>query len=227
MEQSAISELTSFPVVHFRKGDSILSYDEGVSSPTSTYVYYMIKGHAMRQVTTVAGEEIFFEEYHPGKTVYALLGPFILYATVTQSNINSMIAMTDIDAHRLTAIEFDDFLDRHPEVMKELLRRLTAEYTMLMNNFIAKQKGQAAPRVAGFILERANMQNGRLVMARSSSVSDIARFLGMHRITANKIILALRNGGAITYNENNMLEIIDRPLLEEYAQGLRKIDYKK
>lgn len=223
MDQSAIAELTSFPVVHFRKGDSIFDYDENPGE----FVYYLAEGYAMRQVTTIAGEEIFFEEYHPGKTVYALLGPYILYTTIPPMNGNTMVAQTDITAYKLTAIEFDAFLDHHPEVMKELLRRLTAEYTMLMNNFIAKQKGQAAPRVAGFILERASERDGELVLSRCSSVSDIARFLGMHRITANKIILALRHAGAITYNDDNELVITNAQLLEEFAQSERKIDYKK
>lgn len=223
MDQSAIAELTSFPVVHFRKGDNIFEYDENPGA----YVYYLTEGYAMRQVTTIAGEEIFFEEYHPGKTVYALLGPYVLYTTVQPLNGNTMVAQTDITAHKLTGIEFDAFLDHHPEVMKELLRRLTAEYTMLMNNFIAKQKGQAAPRVASFILERATEKNGQLSLSRCSSVSDIARFLGMHRITANKIVLALRHAGAITYNDDNVLVVTNPTLLEEFARGERKIDYKK
>lgn len=223
MDQHAIDELTSFPVVHFRKGDSIFDYEKNAGE----LVYYLTSGYAMRQITTIAGEDIFFEEYHPGKTVYALLGPFILYSTITPINGNTMVAQTDITAHRLSAIEFDAFLDHHPEVMKELLRRLTGEYTMLMNNFIAKQKGQAAPRVASFILERAKEIDGKSIITRNSTVSDIARFLGMHRITANKIILALRNAGAITYNDNNDLVITDPQLLNEFAQGIRKIDYKK
>lgn len=226
MDQAAIAELTSYPLAHFHKGDNILPFDDNENA--TPYVYYMIEGHAMRQVTTIAGEEIFFEEYHPGKTVYALLGPYLLYAaTIMPANVNAMVALTDVTAHQLTAIEFDAFLDRHPEVMKELLCRLTSEYTTLMNNFVAKQKGQAAPRVAGFILERANEIDGRLIFSRCCSVSDIARFLGMHRITANKIILALRHAGAIAYNDDNVLEILDPELLEEFAQGIRKIDYKK
>ena len=226
MDQAAIAELTSYPLTKFHKGDNILPFDDNENA--TPYVYYMIEGHAMRQVTTIAGEEIFFEEYHPGKTVYALLGPYLLYAaTIMPANVNAMVALTDVTAHQLTAIEFDAFLDRHPEVMKELLRRLTREYTTLMNNFVAKQKGQAAPRVAGFILERANEIDGRLIFSRCCSVSDIARFLGMHRITANKIILALRHAGAIAYNDDNVLEILDPELLEDFAQGIRKIDYKK
>ena len=49
----------------------------------------------------------------------------------------------------------------------------------------------------------------------------------MHRITANKIILALRHAGAITYNDDNELVITNAQLLEEFAQSERKIDYKK
>lgn len=226
MDQAAIAELTSFPLVHFQKGDNILPAED-IDSP-SMNVYYITEGHAIRQVTTIAGEEIFFEEYHPGKTVYALLGPYRLYTPDNMpANANDMMALTDITAHQLSAIEFDAFLDHHPEVMKELLRRLTDEYAMLMNNFVAKQKGQAAPRVAGFILERAREVDGKLIFSRCCSVSDIARFLGMHRITANKIVLALRHAGAITYNDENVLEILDPDLLQEFAQGIRKIDYKK
>lgn len=226
MDQAAIAELTSYPLVHFHKGENILPADDTESANMA--VYYIIEGHAIRQVTTIAGEEIFFEEYHPGKTVYALLGPFRLYKPdIMPTNANDMMALTDVTAHQLTAIEFDAFLDRHPKVMKELLHRLTDEYAMLMNNFVAKQKGQAAPRVAGFILERAREVDGKLIFSRCCSVSDIARFLGMHRITANKIVLALRHAGAITYNDENVLEILDPDLLQEFAQGIRKIDYKK
>ena len=44
---------------------------------------------------------------------------------------------------------------------------------------------------------------------------------------ANKIILALRHAGAITYNDDNELVITNAQLLEEFAQSERKIDYKK
>ena len=223
MDKSAIEELKSYPLVHFNKGDNILEYNE----PTKEFVYYLCEGQAMREATTISGEEIFFEEYCPGNTVYSLLGPFTLYTTEMPINTTTMVALTDISAHRLTVIEFDAFLDRHPDIMKELLRRLTTEYTMLANNFIAKQKGQAAPRVASFILERAYKKQGELVLSRGSSISDIARFLGMHRITANKIILALRNAGAIDYSDDNELIITDAKMLEEFAQSTRKIDYKK
>ena len=110
MDQQAIAELTSFPIVHFHKGDSIFSYGENPGE----FVYYLCEGYAMRQVTTIAGEEIFFEEYHPGKTVFSLLGPYILYTTIPPMTGNSMVAQTDITAHKLTAIEFDAFLDHHP-----------------------------------------------------------------------------------------------------------------
>ena len=92
-----------------------------------------------------------------------------------------MIALSPIRAHRLTAEEFDEFLDRHPTVMKELLYRLLGEYSTLVSNFVAKQKGQAAPRVASFIIERSERVDGKLRFSRFCSVADIARFLGMYR----------------------------------------------
>lgn len=222
MDQVALKELMSYPVVEFAKGEQVLSLDSDAS-----YVYYLVEGNCMRQITTSTGEDLFFEEYMPGESVYALVGPYLKYTTATADiGIGEMVALAPIRAHRLTSEEFDDFLDRHPQVMKELLHRLLDEYTTLVNNFVAKQKGQAAPRVASFILERAEEIDGKLRFSRFCSVADIARFLGMHRITANKIILALRSASCIAYN-GNCIEITDEDMLKEFAQGIRKIDYKK
>lgn len=222
MDEVALKELMSYPLVEFAKREHLLSYDDEAS-----YVYYLVEGNCMRQMTTTTGENIFFEEYTPGESVYSLVGPYIQYSS-PQATISSseMIALSPIRAHRLTAEEFDEFLDRHPTVMKELLYRLLGEYSTLVSNFVAKQKGQAAPRVASFIIERSERVDGKLRFSRFCSVADIARFLGMHRITANKIILALRSAGCIAYN-GNCIEIIDEDMLQEYAQGIRKIDYKK
>ena len=222
MDEVALKELMSYPLVEFAKGEHLLSYDDEAS-----YVYYLVEGNCMRQMTTTTGENIFFEEYTPGESVYSLVGPYIQYSNPhTTISTSEMIALSPIRAHRLTAEEFDEFLDRHPTVMKELLYRLLGEYSTLVSNFVAKQKGQAAPRVASFIIERSERVDGKLRFSRFCSVADIARFLGMHRITANKIILALRSAGCIAYN-GNCIEIIDEDMLQEYAQGIRKIDYKK
>ncbi|MDO4280216.1 MAG: Crp/Fnr family transcriptional regulator [Peptococcaceae bacterium] len=221
MDQQAINDLKQYPLATFSKGEQVLKFGE-----EARYVYFLVEGTCMRKITTSAGEELFFEEYYPDTTVNALVGPFVMYTPTNAINGNEMVALSAVRAHRLSADEFDAFLDAHPAVMKELLQRITSEYSMLMSNFISKQKGQAAPRVAGFILERAHKVGDKLVFSRFCSVSDIARFLGMHRITANKIVLALRNAGCITYNEN-VIEITDPELLEEYAQGNLKIDYKK
>lgn len=221
MDQVALKELMSYPISEFAKGEQLLNFDG-----EAKYVYYLVEGNCMRKITTSTGEDLFFEEYMPGEDAYALVGPYLPYVNEIPNIGNEMVALSPVRAHRLTADEFDHFLDCHPNVMKELLQRLISEYTMLMNNFVAKQKGQAPPRVASFILERAEEVDGRLLFSRFCSVADIARFLGMHRITANKIILALRSAGCIAYTDN-CIEITDEEMLKEFAQGIRKIDYKK
>lgn len=221
MDQAALKELTSYPVLQFKKGEKLLS-----TADEQHYVYYLAEGRCMRQATTSAGEELFFEDYAASDSVYALVGPYMNFASSEMVINTELVALTSVRAHQISDDEFDAFLERHPKVMRELLQRIVDEYTLLMNNFIAKQKGQAAPRVASFIIERAEKINDRYIFSRFCSVSDIARFLGMHRITANKIILALRGAGCIAYN-NNTIEITDMEMLMDFANGNRKIDYKK
>lgn len=221
MDQVALKELMSYPLIKFKKGELLRSFIDD-----QHYVYYLVEGSCMRQATTSAGEELFFEEYAAGDSVYALAGPYMNFVT-SEVTINAeLVALSPVVAHQISDEEFDAFLERHPSVMRELLQRIVNEYTLLMNNFIAKQKGQAAPRVASFIIERAEKVDDQYVFSRFCSVADIARFLGMHRITANKIILALRSAGCIAYNDNS-IEITDMDMLREFANGNRKIDYKK
>ena len=220
MDASAINELTSFPLVTFNKGEQLFDLsDDGID------VYYVVEGHCMRMTTTSAGEDIYFEDYSATSDVYALAGAFANYGTVTTSSASHMQAMSRVKAHHLTAAEFDDFLNRHPDILKELLARLTNEYRMLQNNFLGKQKGHDPARVASFILERARQSGDYYGCSGLYSVSNIARFLGMHRITVNKIVLAMRQAGVIDYSSAG-ITILDAERLLDYATGAETISYK-
>ena len=101
MDQVALKELMSYPVVEFAKGEQVLSLDSDAS-----YVYYLVEGNCMRQITTSTGEDLFFEEYMPGESVYALVGPYLKYTTATADiGIGEMVALAPIRAHRLTSEE--------------------------------------------------------------------------------------------------------------------------
>ena len=50
MDQVALKELMSYPVVEFAKGEQVLSLDSDAS-----YVYYLVEGNCMRQITTSTG----------------------------------------------------------------------------------------------------------------------------------------------------------------------------
>lgn len=224
MDYAAIRELTTYPLVSFKKGDSLIDYNSGYSD-----VYYLVKGHCIRMTTTSAGEELFFEEYTAGQDAYALVGALANFKSrtaVADSSMLSMLALSSIKAHRLSAEEYDAFLARHPSVMRELMTRLTDEYLILLNNYVGKQRGQSGARVAAFLLERARLKDGILACAPLFTISNIARFLGMHRITVNKIVLALRTEGVIDYSPQG-IRILNQTRLQDYARGIEKLNYKK
>ncbi len=212
--------LRDFPIVTFEKGEMIYHCNDKID-----YVYYLIEGSCMRMSNTPNGEEIFMDERTSDDSVSAFLGSL---AAITQNRLMtySLVTTTKCRCYKIQHAEFIDFLHQYPSIMFELLQMAVSQYEYLAANFFAKQKGQAAPRIASFIIDKAEEMHEGLLLHRHYTNTDIARFLAMHRITVNKVIIALEDEGCLRRIPEGIL-IIDLALLQTYAHGERKLHYKK
>lgn len=87
-----------------------------------------------------------------------------------------------------------------------------------------RQQRGAAGALAQFLLDRAVLEEGQKIVPESYSNADISRFLGIHPVTAAKILKELKSQGLITRSKSGII-ILDEPLLQQYADGEKKLVY--
>ena len=218
MEQNAVAYLKQFPQQTFAKGDYIIRQGEAAE-----YVYYLAQGRCLRNCFTQKGDEIIYTEWSADQSASCLLGALTLYCPtlIHESNI---VARTTCTCCKLSASDFMDFVSRYPFVLHELLKMAMQEYRDSNTNFQFKQKGLAASHVCRFILSNARVHKDPLRLDKRFSISEIARYSGLHRVTVNKIILALCRTNCLAHTENG-LRILDQEQLKRYAYGDLKLDY--
>ena len=220
MEQEAIDHLLTFPQQIFAKNAYIVRQGQAVE-----YIYYLAQGSCVRNKYTLKGDEIIYDERSADQSVYCLLGALNLSSPVVIYD-KDFVAKTACVCHKIYYKDFLEFLSRYPSVLHELLFMALSSYDHLDANFHAKQKGQAACRVCSFILENSRRTAQTKVLDKHFNSSEIARYLGMHRITVNKIILALCDQQCLSRTEEG-LAVLDEASLLEYACGEERLDYLK
>ena len=206
MEQEAIDYLLTFPQQIFAKNAYIVRQGQAVE-----YIYYLAQGSCVRNKYTLKGDEIIYTEWSADQSASCLLGALTLYCPtlIHESNI---VARTTCTCCKLSASDFMDFVSRYPFVLHELLKMAMQEYRDSNTNFQFKQKGLAASHVCRFILSNARVDKDHLLLDKRFSISEIARYSGLHRVTVNKIILALCHTNCLAHTENS-LRILDQELL--------------
>ena len=218
MEQEALTFLHTFPQQVYSKNTYIVRQGEAVE-----YVYYLALGSCVRNKFTIKGDEIIYDERVADQSVSCLLGALNLYSSVRIYDKN-FVAKTECVCCRIYYKDFLDFLSCYPSVLHELLFMAMNSYDQLDANFHAKQKGQAACRVCSFILENARNTERAKILDKHFTSAEIARYLGMHRITVNKIILALCDQKCIGRTEEGF-EVLKEASLLQLACGEEKLNY--
>lgn len=118
---------------------------------------------------------------------------------------------------------FDDFVEDHSAMERELYRKAAHELAAAQQQLVLLGRKTAAERIATFILllsEQAARvgKDGkavRLPMCRS----DIADYLGLTKETVSRVLSAFRRDRVIRLRAIDEVEIIDRGELERLAEG--------
>lgn len=218
MKPAAIDYLMHFPQQTFEKNTYIVRQGQAVEN-----IYYLAEGSCVRNLFTLKGDELIYDERIADQSVSCLIGALTLYCPVVIHETN-FIAKTACVCYKIYYKDFLRFLSCYPSVLHELLSMAMSSYQQLNANFHAKQKGQAAGRVCSFILENARMVAQSKILDKHFNSSEIARYLGMHRITVNKIILALSEQVCIERREEGIV-VLDEAALMSYVYGDKRLNY--
>ena len=133
-------------------------------------------------------------------------------------------ALEGTKACRFNRTRFDDFVDDHPELERELYRLAAHELAAAQAQMVLLGRKSAAERVATFLLslldrnERVSGQS-QAEVTLAMSRSDIADYLGMTKETVSRVLAVLKSKRLIRLAALDRIQILDREALSEMAEG--------
>jgi CRP/FNR family transcriptional regulator len=117
---------------------------------------------------------------------------------------------------------FDDFIDDHSAMERELYRKAAHELAVAQQQLVLLGRKTATERMASFLLHLVERDDGaagpslvRLPMSRS----DIADYLGLTKETVSRVISAMKRDRVIRLQALDVVEIVDRDALEQLAEA--------
>ena len=134
-------------------------------------------------------------------------------------------ALADTHMCRFGRGRFDDFVEEHPELERQLYSLAAHELAAAQAQMVLLGRKSAAERLATFFLdlaqrrERVEKQNVAVIDLPMSR-SDIADYLGLTKETVSRVLAQLKRRRLIRLVTLNRIEILDREGLDAIAQGL-------
>jgi CRP/FNR family transcriptional regulator len=194
-------------------------------------------------VTLTAGQPL-FHEGDPATRVFTLTtGTLKLYKLLADGrrqvtgfmHPGDFLGVSVADEHAFTAEaleaaqlcwfprnRFDDFVDDHPEMEREMYRLAAHELAAAQQQMVLLGRKTAAERAASFLIMLADKARNRgsadprfidLPMSRS----DIADYLGLTKETISRVFSQLRRDRLIRLEALDRVEILDRKRLAQIA----------
>jgi CRP/FNR family transcriptional regulator len=117
---------------------------------------------------------------------------------------------------------FDDFIEDHPSMERELYRMAAHELAAVQQQFVLLGRKTATERLASFLLllaARSDRSAESKVVRLSMSRSDIGDYLGLTKETVSRVFSALKRDRVIRLRALDRVEIVDREALEQCAEA--------
>jgi CRP/FNR family cyclic AMP-dependent transcriptional regulator len=175
-------------------------------------VLVLLSGEVKISVVSVDGRDVILDVLEPG----CLIGE--LSAIDGEPRSATVAALAGVEVLAVAAGPFNEFLDRHPDVLRQLLLEVIHRLRVRVRHQLEFGAGDALGRVCARLAEFADRygQDEAGVTALSSPVSqtDLAAWTGLSREAVVKALRALRQLGWI---ENRGRKIVIRDL-----EGLRE-----
>lgn len=216
-------DLIKMPGVHFekiKKGTVFIKQGDPVE-----YLYYLTKGYFYRIMTTIKGDEVVYSIKSASDDLsQSLVGVFCLFGCYSsrthegRAASTDFIAMTDCEGYLIPKETFYAYAKEHPELLAHLLDAMLDDYTQLIRNFQSHQEQRVANRLCQLLLEYSDPNQDNTVRLVKVKSVDLARFLGVHKVTVARIIKSLKLNGTVE-RQHEGLYIIDVPRLERFANG--------
>ena len=221
-------ELLSLPGVHyceFQKNDTIIHQGEELE-----VVYYLISGVCHRKAINKKGDEIIYGVKEPQSganatksLVQSVLGVLILFSDDGLSS-NNFIAQEKCCCYRIPREVFLGYIKSKPEILILIAQQAMKELRLLTKAFQARQEGEVANQLCRLLLNHAKKDSKGTLSICGLSNMAISQLLGIHEVTVNRILRALKAEGVIS-KTRTVIDIHNLQRMEAYAKAELRIDY--
>ena len=180
------------------------------------HIYYLQKGLAAVYRVTESGQDEIIRYVRTGTYIGAPT-LFTLSKGLADSD-TSIRACSDCKVYK---IPFDHFLQTaraHPAILEQIIVEIALEsrYFRLLMTYTAHHR--TANALALLLTNLTEEQDGRLVISKYTTYTDMASYLKTHKITVSRIIKKLTELGVLT-KDGGQLCVSDPAQLEAYARG--------
>lgn len=179
--------------ITFRKKALILRAEEEPHG-----VYYLKSGYVRMYLISEDGKEVTLNIFKPGSFFS------MIWALAGKENAYFFEAVTPVVTHRVNREALIEFLDKEPEVERDLLRRILSGLDGILIRMEYFLAGEASQKVAAVITMLAmrlgeKKKSGELVVAMPMTHQEVANLAGMARETASIELKKLKDKGLIEY----------------------------
>ena len=187
-------------------------------------IHFLVEGSCYRKSLTDEGAEIIYEALSPESGLKRFLDVLILYST-TQTSTTTFVAKTACVCVEIEPHDFYEYANQHPDILHAMIGAAINSYDSLDNKYHLRQGGKAANHLCEIIYNSMLEEEGRLV-AKIENNSELARHMGIHRVSVVRILKQLEDEGAVKRSKRGLL-IEDASAIEAYAKGKRFVYRKK
>ena len=208
------SKIAGAQYLCFKKGEYLVKSGDKVK-----HFFLIISGACHREKTTYKGDQIIMSTFAKGSIACG----FMAYYDLTAAS--DIIADNTLYCWKIPRKAFIEEMEQNPKLMKILLEQTMQEYFDLSLRFRFKQEGHTPNILCHFLASKAHKNaDGELLVDKIYTNVNIAAQLGVHKVTATRIINILQKEGIVARTKNGLL-IKDLEKLNEYAIMDKQLKY--
>ena len=144
--------------------------------------------------------------------------------TVEDEHAFSAETLEPSEMCRFPRHRFEAFVDERPAMRRELYRMAMHELAAAQQQMVLLGRKNAVERLASFLLlllERIGNSADQVTLPMNRT--DIADYLGLTKETVSRAFTAFKIGGMIRLLADDVVQILDLPLLESVASGAHSL----
>lgn len=202
---------------YYKKDDIIIEQGQKLN-----YIYYLTKGLIYRTILDEKGDITIYDTKSGDSWLKSALG--ILYLFNDGISYTNFVAKSDCVCYRIPKSSVMNAIKNNAEILYELVEISMDFYNKTITLIHKNKQTSTVERLCQFLLEQAEFKNNKLAVRKACTNVEISRFLGVHQVTASRIIKCLKDEGVIVRCANG-LTILNEDKLKAYANGYIKMTY--